>query len=202
MPTVDSLVALIKKWPLNSTTLFTATHSKSRKAVDGTDTPVATCIINKWTAKINEKEIYNGKCPPRGREEERKRKKGGRRLQFLPPLKAFAAKHQRTEEKKNQSSDKARGYTFTLPPNDSIIPSPYDHVRLLEFSLKPSSWSHFLYQIYYIGPVGFGLICANSKEPPKSGPYITQWDEPNIRISYFLNLIRFQIRPIHYISDS
>ena len=72
-------------------------------------------------------------------EREKQKEKEGRQLQFLPPLKAFAAKHQRTEEKKNQSSDKARGYTFTLPPNDSIILSPYDHVRLLELSLKPSS---------------------------------------------------------------
>ena len=43
--------------------------------VDGTGTLVATYMINKWTAMINEKEIYNGKCPPRGKEEERKRKK-------------------------------------------------------------------------------------------------------------------------------
>ena len=32
-------------------------------------------MINKWTAKINEKEIYNEKCPPRVREEKKKRKK-------------------------------------------------------------------------------------------------------------------------------
>ena len=65
----------MKKWPLNSTTLFAATHSKLRKTADGTGTPVATCMINKWTAKINEKEIYNGKCPPRVKEKKRKRKK-------------------------------------------------------------------------------------------------------------------------------
>ena len=41
-------------------------------------------------------------------EREKQKEKEGRQLQFLPPLKAFAAKHQRTEEKKNQSSDKAR----------------------------------------------------------------------------------------------
>ena len=35
-----------------------------------------------------------------GRKKERE-KKGGKQLQFLPPLKAFAAKHQRTEKKKN-----------------------------------------------------------------------------------------------------
>ena len=41
--------------------------------------------------------------------EKKEEEKEGRQLQFLPPLKAFAAKHQRTEKKKNQSSDKARG---------------------------------------------------------------------------------------------
>ena len=59
---------------MNSTTLFAATHNKLRKAADGIGTPVATCMINKWTTKINEKETYNGKCPHRGREVERKRK--------------------------------------------------------------------------------------------------------------------------------
>ena len=76
MPAADILAALIKKRPLNSITLFAATHSKLRKAADGTGTPVATCMINKWTAKINGKEIYNGKFPPReGEGEKSKRKK-------------------------------------------------------------------------------------------------------------------------------
>ena len=73
--------------------MFVATHNKLRKAADGTGTLVATCMINKWTAKINEKEIYNGKCPPRVGGRKKQKKKEGRRLQFLPPLKAFAAKH-------------------------------------------------------------------------------------------------------------
>ena len=84
--------------------MFAATHSKLWKAADGTGTPVATYMINKWTVKINEKEVYNGKCPPRAREKKkkkRKKEKEERRLQFLPPLKAFVAKHQRTEKKKN-----------------------------------------------------------------------------------------------------
>ena len=55
--------------------MFVATHSKLRKAADGTSTQVATYMINKLTAKINEKEIYNGKCPPRVKEEKNKRKK-------------------------------------------------------------------------------------------------------------------------------
>ena len=86
--------------------MFAATHSKLMKAADGTGTQVATCMINKWTAKINEKEIYYRRCPPRVRGKKEKEKEG-RWLQFLPLLKAFAAKHQRTEKKKNQSSDKA-----------------------------------------------------------------------------------------------
>ena len=60
---------------MNSTTLFAATHSKLRRVADGTGTPVAICMINKWTPKINEKEIYNEKCLLRGKEAERKRKK-------------------------------------------------------------------------------------------------------------------------------
>ena len=59
MPAADSLATLMKKLPLNSTTLFAATHSKLRRVADGTGTPVATYMINKWTAKINRKEIYN-----------------------------------------------------------------------------------------------------------------------------------------------
>ena len=55
--------------------MFAATHSKLRKAADGTGTPVATYMINKWTVKINENEIYNGKCPLRVKEKKRKRKK-------------------------------------------------------------------------------------------------------------------------------
>ena len=43
------------------------------------------------------------------RERKKQKEKEGRRLQFLPPLKAFAAKQQRTEEKKNLCSDKTRG---------------------------------------------------------------------------------------------
>ena len=110
-------------------------------------------------------------------------------MQFLPPPTVFAAKHQKTKEKKNQFLEKARGYTFTLPLDDSIIPSPYDHVRLLELSLKPSSWANFLYQIYCIGPVGFGLICVNSKEPHNSGPY-------NIYIYIYIYLLLLQIKSL------
>ena len=63
---------------MNSTTLFAVTHNKLRRAADGTGIPVATCMINKWTIKINEKEIYITKNAliegERKKEREKKRK--------------------------------------------------------------------------------------------------------------------------------
>ena len=44
---------------MNSITLVVATHRKLEKAVDGTSTQVASCMINKWRAKINGNEVYN-----------------------------------------------------------------------------------------------------------------------------------------------
>ena len=38
--------------------LFTATHSKLRKALDGIDTQVATCTIDRWMAKMKRAEEY------------------------------------------------------------------------------------------------------------------------------------------------
>ena len=76
MPTANSLTALMKEWPLNSTTLFAATHSKLKRVADGTGIPIVTCMINKWMTNINGKEIYNWKCPPE-REREVERKENG-----------------------------------------------------------------------------------------------------------------------------
>ena len=55
MPIADDLATLMRKGLLNSITLVTATHRKLEKAADGTSTQVATCMINKLRAKINEK---------------------------------------------------------------------------------------------------------------------------------------------------
>ena len=43
----------INEGPPNSVTLSAVTHSKLRKALDGTGTQVATCMINRWTVKMN-----------------------------------------------------------------------------------------------------------------------------------------------------
>ena len=49
---------------MNSITLVAVTHNKLKKAVNGTSTQVATCMINKWRAKINGNEVYNVRDPP------------------------------------------------------------------------------------------------------------------------------------------
>ena len=38
--------------------LTTTTHSKLREVLDGTDTQVATCAIDKWTAKMKRTKGY------------------------------------------------------------------------------------------------------------------------------------------------
>ena len=63
---------------MNSAALVTATHRGFRKVTDGTSTRVMTCMINRWRVKIDWKEVYNVRDPPRigdhtKREEERKK---------------------------------------------------------------------------------------------------------------------------------
>ena len=58
MPAAGSLTALMKEWPLNSIMLSTVTYSKWREALDGTDTQVATCAIDRWTTKMKGAEEY------------------------------------------------------------------------------------------------------------------------------------------------
>ena len=93
MSTANDLATLMRKWPLNSITLVATTHRKWEKAADKTSTQVATCMINKWKAKINGKEVYNVINPP-GMGDRKLIK--GRWLLFVPSRKAFVTKHWRT----------------------------------------------------------------------------------------------------------
>ena len=103
MPAASSLAALMKEWPLNSTMLSTATHSKLREALDGTDTQVATCTINRWTAKMKGAEEYITKEISW---------RGGIAIRKTFESFSYIVSE---EEKKKSSSDEARGQTFTPP---------------------------------------------------------------------------------------
>ena len=77
MRPTNVLAALMMKGPLNSVALVAATHRGFGKVADGTSTRVMACTINRWRVKIDWKEIYNGRDPPRmgDREKGTKREK-------------------------------------------------------------------------------------------------------------------------------
>ena len=59
--------------------LVAATHRGFGKVADGTSTRVVACMINRWRAKIDWKEVYNMRDPPRmgdhGKRAEREKRK-------------------------------------------------------------------------------------------------------------------------------
>ena len=114
MLAAGSLAALMKEWPLNSVILFAVTHSKLRKSLDGTGTQVVTCMINRWTVKMNGVEGYM-------MIEVSQRRGPAKRSQFWGFLKALTVKHWRLKKKKNSSSDTTRGQAFT--PSLRLWPS-------------------------------------------------------------------------------
>ena len=170
MPAADSLAALMKKWPLNSVTLFAATHSKWRKVSDGTGTQVVTCIIKRWMAKINKRRIYNGKFPL-GEERDRKRMKKRRKtvtvLRTLESPRREAPKNREEEEFILGQSPRINFYPFSM---HSAIPLPYGLVRLLKLSLRPSSWANFSTKFIVLGLLGLGSFTSTVKDLPKVDP--------------------------------
>ena len=65
MRPTNVLTALMMKGPLNSIVLVAATHKGFRKVADGSSTRVMACTINRWRVRIDWKEVYNGRDPPR-----------------------------------------------------------------------------------------------------------------------------------------
>ena len=65
MRPTNILVALMRKGLLNSAALVAATHRGFGKVADETSTRVMNCTINRWRVKIDWKEVYNERGPPR-----------------------------------------------------------------------------------------------------------------------------------------
>ena len=170
MPAADSLAALMKKWPLNSTTLFAATHSKLRKATDGIDIQVATCMINKWTTKINEREIYNGRCPPRvgGRRREWKKKEDGCSSYHPWKLSPLSTKEPRRRRINPRPKPEAKLLPFPHAFDHSISIWSCPAVEALTKAqfFSPFSLPNLLYLARWVW-----AYSPKSKEPLKSGPY-------------------------------
>ena len=155
MPAADNLDALMKKWPMNSTTLFAATHNKLRKAVDGTGTPVTTCMINKWTVKIKEKEIYIGKSPPRAREREnrKRRKKEDGCSSYYPwkllPLSTKESRRRRISPR-TKPKDKLLPFLHTFDHPISLWSCPAVGALTKAQFLSPFSLPNLLYRARWV----------------------------------------------------
>ena len=120
MPVAGSLAALMKEWRLNSVMLSTATHSKLREALDGTYTQVATCTIDKWTAKMKGAEEYITREISR---------RDGR--QFGRHQKALVVQYQR---RRRRTHPRTR-------PEDGLWPSPQlRHWRSRSPTILPDRW--------------------------------------------------------------
>ena len=70
---VTFLVPFMWRRPLNSTALATTTHRKPKRVSDGIGTQVRAQIINKCRIKMVQREIYNVRDPPWGRDQKGER---------------------------------------------------------------------------------------------------------------------------------
>ena len=157
MPAAGSLAALMKEWPLNSVTLSATTHSKLRKTLDGIGTQGATCMINRWTVKMNGVERYITTEVSRG--------VGGiAALRTLESSDREAPENREEEEFILGLSLRINFYPFST---HSTILLPYGIVRLLKKpSLRPSSWAHFFTKFIVLGLLGLGSLTSTVKDLP------------------------------------
>ena len=144
MPAAGSLAALMREWPLNNVMLTTTTYSKLREVLDGTDTQVATCAIDRWTAKMKRMEGYITRDFSR------------RRTAIRKTQGSSIGGVSEEEEKKKSSSILDKPWPSPQPRcrwSDSPT-IPLDREGVLT---KAQFSSLLLYQIHCIGPVGFGF---------------------------------------------
>ena len=163
----------MKEWLLNSVTLFVATHTKLRKAFDGTDTQVATCMINRWTAKISGRRIDNMRdLLEKQRDRKTERERGRKAVAVLRTPKNSrreAPKNREEEELILGQSPRINFYPFST---HSAIPLSYSLVRLLKLSLRPSSWAHFSTKFIVLSLLGLGSFTSTVKDLPIVDPTI------------------------------
>ena len=161
MPVVGSLAALIKEWPLNSVTLSDVTHSKLRKALDGTGTQVATCMINRWTVKmkgVGEYIIIEAS-------------QGGGGIAILRTLES--SDREAPENREEEEFILGHNPRISIYPSSTplTIPLPYDPVRPLKMpSLRPSSWARFFTKFIVLGLLGLGSLTSIVKDLPNQDP--------------------------------
>ena len=146
---------------MNSATLTTTTHSKLREVLDGTDTQVANCAIDRWTAKMKRIEGYITR--------EISRREGN-----SEDARKFYRWSIRRGEEEIILGPRPRT-SFNLPPNHAVDdPVPRRSRPTVEGVLIKAQFSSpLLYQIHCIGPVGFEFAHIYSeRSPPNRDPTI------------------------------
>ena len=158
MPAAGSLAALMKEWPLNSVMLSTATHSKLREVLDGTDTQVATCTIDRWTANM------------KGAEEYIIREISRRGEQFERHQKALVVQYQRRRRRTHPRTRPEDGLWPFPPTTPLTILLPDDPARpLTKSSQRPNSWARFSTKFIVFGLLGLDSLTSTVKDTPQIG---------------------------------
>ena len=162
MPAASSLAALMNEWPLNSVTLSAVTHSKWRKALDGTGTQVVTYMINRWTVKMNGVEGYITIEVSQ---------RGGRKIAVLRTLESSDREATENREEEEFILGHNPRISLYLSSTPLTIPLPYDPVKPLKKpSLRPSSWAHFSTKFIVLDLLGLGLLTSTVKDLPNQDP--------------------------------
>ena len=137
--------------------LTTTTHNKLREALDGTDTQVATCTIDRWMAKMKRTEEYITR--------EISRRRDGN----SEDTRKFYWWSIRKEEEElilgrgpRTDFDPLLNYAVDDPVPQGSCPTVEGVLTKAQFS------SPLLYQIHCIGPVGFGFVHIYSERSPQN----------------------------------
>ena len=146
--------------------LSTTTYSKLREVLDGTDTQVATCAIDRWTVKMKRTEGYITRDFSR---------RGGQ--QFGRRKEVLLVSIRRGEEE--IILGRGPRTSLNLPPNHAVDdPIPRRSRLTVEGVLTKAQFSSpLLYQIHCIEPVRFGFAHIYSeRSPPNRDPTITSYN--------------------------
>ena len=138
--------------------LSTTTHSKWREALDGTNTQVATCTIDRWMAKMKRTEGYIT------REILQRRRTAIRKM----PGSSIGGVSE--EEKKKSSTAEDRGRALIFPSTTLLtIQFSNDPARPLKASSqKPSSQACFFTKFIVLGLLGLSLLTSTVKGAPQN----------------------------------
>ena len=120
---------------------------------------MATCAIDRWTAKMKRIEGYITREISR---------RGGTTIRKTPGSSIGRVSE---KEKKKSSSAEDRGRALTFPPTTLwTIQFPEDPARLLKASSqRPSSQARFSTKFIVLGLLGLGLLTSTVKGAPQIG---------------------------------